>query len=193
MCRIWCPLTQSEPEFPEEARRTGTHGMVALLLTVDANVAKAEALSGPDVLRKPAVEAVKDWTFRPVVRNGVAVATYTNAMAPYIDWSKGPGAGAPSIQDEMAAIQRRSELEQSLPRTPQEKLADLERDSLGGNKERRFYALNKMTDAALKLGDDAKAEAYAHELLSASRIFPKDWNYGNEIYDGHLAGSDRGP
>jgi hypothetical protein len=44
-----------------------------------------------------------------------------------------------------------------------------------------------MTDAALKLGDDAKAEAYAHELLSASANFPKDWNYGNAIYDGHQA------
>lgn len=183
------PLTQTKPELPEEARRTGTQGIVELLLTLgpDGHVAKAEALSGPEVLRKPAEEAVKDWTYRPVLRNGVAVPAFTDAMVDYFDWSKGPGAAAaPSIQDIMAATERRSELERSLPRTPEQKLADLEQDSLGGGKLRRFYALNKMTDAALKIGDDETAGAYARELLSASADFPKDWNYGNAIHDGHM-------
>jgi TonB family protein len=182
------PLTQTQPELPEEARRTGTQGMVQLLLTVgaDGHVAKAEALSGPEALRKDAVEAVKDWTYRPVLRNGVAVPAFTDATVSYFDWSKGPGAATPSMQDMMGPIERRAELERSLPRTPQQKLVDLEQDSLGGDKLRRFYALTKMTDAALKMGDDRKAGAYARELLSASADFPKDWNYGNAIHDGHM-------
>jgi hypothetical protein len=183
------PLKESQPKLPEDARRTGTQGMVALLLTLsaDGHVAKAEALSGPEVLRKPAEEAVKDWTYRPVLRNGVAVPAFTDATVDYFDRSIGPRVvTTQSMQDIMAASERRSELERSLPRTPQQKLADLEQDSLGGGKLRRFYALTKMTDAALKLGDDRKAEAYARELLSASADFPKDWNYGNAIHDGHL-------
>lgn len=180
------PLRMSEPVLPEDARRAGIQGEVELLITLDTqgHAANAEPLSGPDILRKPAVEAVKDWTWRPVLRNGVAVPAYTNATVTYFDRSMGPF--APSITDAMAAQQRRSELAEALPRTPRQKLADLEEDSQGGDKQRRFYALDNIATTALAAGERGTAEAAARELLAMAPDFPKDWNYGNAIHDGHL-------
>ncbi len=183
------PLTQTTPEIPEEAKSAGVQGTVQLLVTLDAqgHVAKAEALSGPEVLRKYAVKEVASWTWRPVIRNGAAVSAGTNATIYYMDWSKGPGAANQSMTELMESHNRLDQLEQAYPRTPAQVLADLEQDSQGGDKTRRFYALNRMTKAALDAGADEKADRYAHELLAMAKEFPKDWNYGNAVYDGHAA------
>jgi hypothetical protein len=128
-----------------------------------------------------------NWTYRPVLRNGAPVAAYTDATVYYLNRSTSKGRNAESLSDLMAANQRRTDLETALPRTPAQKLADLEQDSQGPDKLRRFYALNKLAEAALKAGDDEKAAAYARELLNTAPDFPKDWNFGNAIFDGHLA------
>jgi TonB family protein len=180
------PLHEIDPALPEDARRAGVQGMVELLITLDpqGHVTNAEPLSGSDILRKAAVATVQDWTWRPVLRNGVAVSAYTNATVTYIDPSQ--GTFTPSITDLMAAQQRRGELEEALPRTPQQKLADIEEDSQGGDKSRRFYALGTIASTALAAGERSKAEATARELLAMAADFPKDWNYGNAIHDGHM-------
>ena len=119
--------------------------MVELLLTLDASghVAKAEALTGLDLLRKAAW--MRSGT-GPTVRYSTVwpVPAYTDASVSYTDWSKGQGAAMQSMPDMMEASRRLTELEEALPRTPPQKLADLEQDSLGGDKTRRFYALNQM-------------------------------------------------
>ncbi len=185
------PLRQTQPVLPEAARAAGVQGMVELLVTVDpqGNVSRAEALTGPEILRKIAIDAVCQGKYQPVVRNGAPVFAYPDATVDFIDWKKGADAGARFMADGMqeaaAASQRRVDLEQALPRSPQQVLADLEQQAGGGDRYRRYVALNKMAAAALDAGASDKAAAYARELLTLAQAQPKDWNYGNAIHDGH--------
>jgi hypothetical protein len=181
-------LTPVHHVEPDLTRAQGVQGMVELLVTVDpqGHVAAAEALTGPDVLRKPAIEAVMQWTFRPVMRDGHAVMAYTSANVDFVDWTKGPGGSIPPVDETMAAMERLSSIEKAMPRSPQQVLADLEQDSGGGDAMRRYYALDQMAQAALKAGDEAKAAAYANELLHGKQQDATNWNYGNAIHDGHM-------
>jgi TonB family protein len=59
--------TYVAPVYPEEARATGQEGTVVLKVTVgpDGTAEEATAISGPDVFRQPAIDAVKQWTWNP--------------------------------------------------------------------------------------------------------------------------------
>ena len=193
------PLRQEDPAYPEEARTQNVHGSVDLLLTIDpkGNVTQAEALTGPKLLRKPAIDSVMKWQFRPVLRNGAPVAAMTDQT---VDFSHGEN-GEIKMQDvdleaDMAADDRLERIKQALPRTPGQKLADLEQDSGGGDASRRYYALDDMAKAALEAGATDKAVTYATELLTASSSRPKDWHTGDAIHAGNtvlgLMAVDRG-
>jgi hypothetical protein len=52
--------------------------------------------------------------------------------------------------------------------------------------QQRFYLLGDAAKAAVELGSVSSAEAYANELLQLAPQFPRDWNYGNAIHDGHM-------
>jgi hypothetical protein len=164
-------------------------GDVHLLATLDAqgNVTGAEPLTGPAVLRAAAVAAVKQWKFRPVIRGGQPVPAMTDQTVMFFDLQnpKGGRSVAPDFEEEAAADARLMDLERQMPRSPEQKLADLEQDSGGGDAMRRFYALNRMAKAALEAGAGGKAAAYADELLAAAAQHPSDWNYGNALHDGH--------
>src|SRR6267154_638972 len=56
--------------------------MVQVLVTFDltGKVTRAEALTGSGELRQAATDAVKQWTYRPVIRNGQPVYAMTTAM-----------------------------------------------------------------------------------------------------------------
>jgi TonB family protein len=186
------PLQQTQPDYPDAARPQGVEGEVHLLVTVDAqgNVTGAEPLAGPAVLRAAAVAAVKQWKFRPVIRDGRPVPAMTDQFVLFFDLRnpKGGRSRAPNFEEQEAADRRLMDLERQLPRSPEQKLADLEQDSGGGDAMRRFYALNRMAKAALDCdaaGAAAKAAAYAEELLAAAPQHPSDWNYGNALHDGH--------
>lgn len=58
-------LHRAPVAYPESARGKGVKGVVVVELTFDANgnVADARALSGPEELRKPALESVLQWHF----------------------------------------------------------------------------------------------------------------------------------
>jgi TonB family protein len=58
-------LHRSPVVYPESARSKGVQGVVILELTLDANgsVADARAVSGPDELRKPALQSALNWHF----------------------------------------------------------------------------------------------------------------------------------
>ena len=183
------PLKQTQPDYPAAARPQGVEGSVHLLVTLDAqgNVTGAEPLAGPAVLRAAAVAAVKQWKFRPVIRGGQAVPAMTDQSVLFFDLQnpKGPRSRTTNFEEEEAADKRLMDLERQLPRSPEQKLADLEQDSEGGDAMRRFYALNRMAKAAFEAGAAAKAAAYAEELLAAAPQHPRDWNYGNALHDGH--------
>jgi hypothetical protein len=180
------PLHRVEPDASQTG---GVQGMVELLVTVDAqgNVAQAEALTGPEVLRNPSIAAAKQWTFRPVLREGHPVTAYTNATVHFMDWSKGGAQRSmPSVNETTAYMKRLSSLAAEFPRSPQQVLADFEQDSGGGDSMRRFYALGQMATAALAAGAEDKAVAYAQELLRSAQQNDQDWNYGNAVHDGHM-------
>ncbi len=50
----------------------------------------------------------------------------------------------------------------------------------------RFYALTDAAKASFEIGKVEEARSYANELLNLAPRFPRDWNYGNAIHDGHM-------
>jgi periplasmic protein TonB len=67
-------IHQVTPSYPNEARQSGVHGTVVLQAVVgkDGKVQDVRALSGPPMLVKSAVDAVKQWRYRPFTVNGEA-------------------------------------------------------------------------------------------------------------------------
>lgn len=72
------PLTRVEPEYPVEAYRRREEGTVLVGATVgtDGRPASVEVLrrSGSRELDQAAVDAVRQWTFEPAIRDGRTVA-----------------------------------------------------------------------------------------------------------------------
>ena len=180
------PVSREKAEWPESAKAQGIHGLVSVLITLDpqGSVANAEALTGPQVIRKPAVDAVNQWKFRPVMRDGHAVFAYTQATVDFLDFSKPltPDSFSEHVGEEMVASQRIQELQKRWPRSPAQVLADLEQDS--GEGQNRGYALPRMAKAAVAAGALDKASLYANELLTSAQA--GDWNDGNAVHDGHM-------
>lgn len=182
------PLSETKPVLPDEARASHAQGNVRVLVTVGpkGSVEHAEALSGPEALRKAAIDTVRKWTYRPVIRNGAPVTAYTDANVFFFDRSNPTPPGFGITPDVTAAANRLAQLEEAFPRTPEQEFADSEQDAGGGGGLRRFYKLNGLAVKAAELGFNEKAKAYADESLAAAAQHPKDWNYGNAIHDGHM-------
>jgi TonB family protein len=182
------PIHQEEAERPESAKEKGIQGMVQLLVTVNPQglVSDAEALTGPEILRKPAIDAVKQWTFQPVLRNGRAVFAYTEAMVDFMDHSKPntPESTGLDVSQEIAAQQRIMEIESRFPRSPEQVLADLEQDVTGRDGLERNFALPQLAKAALAAGALDKASLYANELIASAG--DSNWNKGNALHDGNM-------
>jgi hypothetical protein len=67
------------------------------------------------------------------------------------------------------------------------RLASSERElTTLGTSQARFFVLADAAKSAAEVGDMAKAERYALELLDLAPCFPTDWNYGNALHDGHM-------
>jgi hypothetical protein len=186
------PVKHAEAVYPDAARQQNASGIVDLFVTIDAggNVLAAEPAVGPAALRQAAVDAVKQWTYRPVLRDGHAVIAMTTANV-HVTPPRAPGQPAPvpqrelNLQDTMAYSKRMVELEKQFPRTPAQVLADDEQQSVGDTGNGRYYALARLAKAAYAAGDMVKAKALATELLGDATN-PKDWNYGNAIHDGNM-------
>jgi hypothetical protein len=182
------PVHRVEPARPRVPQGTSSNGQVELLVTLtpEGKVAGAEALSGPQPLRGPAVDAVAQWTYRPVIREGRPVFAYTSAGVVFIDRSRPIGAGGLNLDpgEQMAAMQRFQALERQFPRSPEQVLADLEQDAGGAEGQARRYALDGLAKAALAAGALDKAALYSSQMLAAGSS--TDWDYGNEIHDGNL-------
>jgi len=72
-------ISKVDPVYPPEAKQAGTQGTVRLAVDIgsDGKVVSVNAQSGPDVLVQAAVEAVKQWTYKPVLLNGEPVEVLT--------------------------------------------------------------------------------------------------------------------
>jgi outer membrane lipoprotein-sorting protein len=161
------------------------HPEVELLVTIDpaGSVAKAEALSGAEPLRKSAIDAVMQWKFHPVIRNGAPVFAYTHSTVDFTDFSKPVKPAVPDMGEAMESLKRVQALEARFPRTPEQELADLEQDLGSGAGVDRSFALPQLAKAALKAGALDKAAVYAHDLLRSPSNDPM---YGQALYDGNM-------
>ena len=179
------PLNRVDPKYPDAAREQNAYPLVQLLLTLDplGNVASVEVLAGPQALRKVTIDAVKQWKYQPVIRNGQAVAAYTTESVYFQDAPDAAKSSRPDLSESRKFSERLYELSQKFSRTPEQELADLEQDSQGGDQDRRTHALGRMAKAAANPGAMDKAEAYAKELLAAG---PSTWDPGGAIHYGNM-------
>lgn len=75
-------LTHVNPTYPAEARAQGLSGTVVLraLVGKDGTIDQLSAISGPEVFRPSAINAVQGWTYRPYLLNGNPTAVETTIV-----------------------------------------------------------------------------------------------------------------
>jgi TonB family protein len=74
-----------EPEYPEDARRAGIEDAVIVEATVDAKgiVESTRVLRSVVMLDEPAVAAIRQWRYKPVLINGAPVPFITLVTVPF--------------------------------------------------------------------------------------------------------------
>ena len=72
-------ITQTRPQYPALARQARIQGNVVLhaIIDKDGNVAQLEVVSGHPLLVNSALEAVKQWRYKPTMLNGEPVEVDT--------------------------------------------------------------------------------------------------------------------
>ena len=72
-------LTFVQPIYPPQAKADKVQGAVVLSARIekDGTVKILKVVSGPEPLRKSAVDAVSQWTYKPYLMNGKPVAVDT--------------------------------------------------------------------------------------------------------------------
>ena len=75
-------VSKVNPMYPPEARDQRIQGVVVLQATIDkeGNVANLQLVSGHPLLAPPAIEAVKQWKYRPYLLNGTPVEVNTQVQ-----------------------------------------------------------------------------------------------------------------
>jgi TonB family protein len=65
-------LTKVDPVYPEIARAAKVSGTVLLRAVIgkDGTMQRLDVVSGPDMLRGAAIDAVRQWTYKPYLLNG---------------------------------------------------------------------------------------------------------------------------
>jgi protein TonB len=80
--------TRTLPKYPELARRARVEGSVILLITIDreGRVGEVEVLRSPDPrygFDLAAIEAVRQWRYRPALLDGRPVAVQASVMVEF--------------------------------------------------------------------------------------------------------------
>lgn len=72
-------LTKVAPQYPADAREQHIQGVVVLRAMIDkeGNVANVQLITGPSDLAPAAIEAVKQWKYKPYLLNGTPVEVDT--------------------------------------------------------------------------------------------------------------------
>lgn len=73
---------QTQPNYPEVARKQHIEGTVLLQVRIsrEGTVCDAALISGHPLLAPAAIEAVKQWRYKPYLLNGQAVEVETQAL-----------------------------------------------------------------------------------------------------------------
>jgi protein TonB len=79
-------ISKKDPEYPKIARQTGARGAVKLTATVgkDGRVKTVKVISGHPMLQAAAIEAVKQWIYKPTLLNGQPVETDTEIVLNFL-------------------------------------------------------------------------------------------------------------
>lgn len=74
-----------QPTYPPEAKAAGIEGSVLLhaIIGKDGKISSLQLISGPTELSKSALDAVKQWTYKPYLLNGNPVAVDTTITVTY--------------------------------------------------------------------------------------------------------------
>jgi len=77
--------TYVAPIFPAIAKAAHVVGTVVLQIEIDpaGSVGKVKIISGPEMLRQSAVDAVKQWRYKPFVKDGSPAAVSTTVAMPF--------------------------------------------------------------------------------------------------------------
>jgi TonB family protein len=78
-------LTKAVPIYPPDAKKAKIQGKVVLSVVISkaGNVAYVRVLSGPQELQQSAIDAVRQWTYKPYLLNGDAVEVKTTVNIIY--------------------------------------------------------------------------------------------------------------
>jgi periplasmic protein TonB len=70
-------ITKAQPQYPANAKRANASGPVDVQITIskEGRVIEAKAISGHSLLREAAVEAARQWVFKPAILDGVPMET----------------------------------------------------------------------------------------------------------------------
>lgn len=73
-------LTAVSPVYPPVAKAAHIAGLVILhaVISTQGTVTALEVVSGPDILRSAALEAVRQWIYQPCLLNGTTVEVHTS-------------------------------------------------------------------------------------------------------------------
>jgi TonB family protein len=84
--RGWEPIRLVEPEYPAEARQAHVDGTVVLhaIVANDGTVMKLDFVSGPQLLASVAIDAVKQWRYKPTLLNGQVVEVDTTISVVFV-------------------------------------------------------------------------------------------------------------
>ena len=82
-------VTKVVPVYPPKARITGVQGTVVMHAVIGkiGTIESLDVLSGPEALRSSALDAVRQWTYKPYLLNGNPVAVDTTITISY-SWSR---------------------------------------------------------------------------------------------------------
>jgi protein TonB len=78
-------IEQKRPEYPAEAKANHIEGAVVLraLISKEGTVKNLQVVSGPKELFVSAIDAVKEWRYRPYVLNGEPTEVETTITVNY--------------------------------------------------------------------------------------------------------------
>jgi TonB family protein len=78
-------LTQVNPIYPPKARAEKISGIVVLhtIIGKDGTIKSVDVISGPEEFREAAVDAVRQWTYRPYLLNGNPTEVDTNVSVTF--------------------------------------------------------------------------------------------------------------
>ena len=79
-------IYKRDPEYPKIAKQTGAKGQVKLIATIgtDGKVKAVKVVSGHPMLQNAALDAVRQWIYKPTLLNGAPVETETEILVNFL-------------------------------------------------------------------------------------------------------------